>query len=70
MLDGFKQSLTDLDNPCLQTFLDSMIMNCSSNSVASNFDNYILDTLNKNMKLKIYKDKRDFPSNAWYNDKS
>ncbi len=43
-------------------------MNCSSDLVASHFDNYMSGTLDKNMKLKMNKDKSDLPSNASYKD--
>ncbi len=36
--------------------------------IHSDFDNYISDTLDTNLKLKIDKNKSDLPSNAWNND--
>ena len=67
-LDEIKQTLCDPNNPCLQQFLDSMVMNCSSGSVASYFDNYICDALEKHVKLKCYKSRSDFPTNEWYDE--
>ncbi len=66
--DDIKQALCDLDNPCLQQFLDSMIMNCNSNQVAAYFDSYICNALEKHVKLKSYKTRSDFPQNEWYDD--
>ena len=67
-LVNIKQSLCDLNNPFLHNFLNSMIMNCSSNQVAHCFDKYVNNTLNVHLKVKSFNSKSTFPANAWYDN--
>jgi exonuclease III len=65
-IHNIKYTLSDLENPHLQKLLDSMVMNSGSDQVACCLDAYILDALQKNIKLKQSRNRNNFPANKWY----